>query len=94
MARKGTLRLPKLQHYSGLTIRLFSIISRILVGGILLLCRDAVGVFYIRLGQLMIGRNSITSGTIRYTVNLHSFIRYQAFLCTIFAINAMCEMDI
>ena len=40
---------PKLQHYWNLTIRLFSVISRTLVeggGGVLLLCRGAVGVFY------------------------------------------------
>ena len=37
------------QHYWNLTIRLFSVISRRLVGGrggVLLLCREAVGVFY------------------------------------------------
>ena len=37
---------PKYQYYWNLTIRLFSVISRTLVGGILPLCRDAVGVFY------------------------------------------------
>ena len=36
----------KLQHYWSLTIRLFSVISRTLVGGVLPLCRDSVGVFY------------------------------------------------
>ena len=35
---------PKLQHYWSL--RLFSVISRALVGEVLTLCRDAVGVFY------------------------------------------------
>ncbi len=38
---------PKPQHYWNLTIRLFGVIYRKLVGGgILLLCRDATGVFY------------------------------------------------
>ena len=37
---------PKLQRYWNLTIKLFSVISRILVGGFLLFCRDAVCVFY------------------------------------------------
>ena len=44
--RVDTPHSPKLQHYWSLTIRLFSVISRTIVGGILLLCRDAVGVFY------------------------------------------------
>ena len=43
--KRGTLHSPKVQHYWNLTIRLFSIISRTLEGGVLLLCRDAVGVF-------------------------------------------------
>ena len=46
MALKGTLHSPKLQYYWSLTIRLFSVISRTLVGEVLPLCRDAVGVFY------------------------------------------------
>ena len=37
---------PKLQHYWNLTIRLFSVIYRILVGVVLPLCRDVVRVFY------------------------------------------------
>ena len=36
----------KLLHYWNLTIRLFSVITRTLVGGVLPLCRGAVGVFY------------------------------------------------
>ena len=45
---------PKLQHYWSLTIRLFSVISRTLIGGVLLLCKDVVSVFYSpsRLGQV------------------------------------------
>ena len=39
MAIMGTL------HYRSLTIRLFSVISRTLVGGVLPLCSDAVGIF-------------------------------------------------
>ena len=45
---RSTLHSPYLQHYWNLTIRLFSVISRILVRGDLLLNRDAVGVFCIR----------------------------------------------
>ena len=41
-----TLHSPKLLRYSSLTIKLFSVISRVLFGGVLPLCRDAVGVFY------------------------------------------------
>ena len=45
--KKGTPHSSKLQHYSNLTIRLFSIISRTHIGvGVLPLCREAVGVFY------------------------------------------------
>ena len=44
---EGVLHIPpKLQHYWSLTIRLFSIIFRTLIGGVLLLSRDAVSVFY------------------------------------------------
>ena len=44
---KEVVRIPsKFQHYWSLTIRLFSFISRTLVGGVLTLCRDVVGVFY------------------------------------------------
>ena len=43
----GALHSPKLQHCWNLTIRLFSVISMILIGGMILpLCREAVGVFY------------------------------------------------
>ena len=37
---------PKLQQYLNLNIRLFSVISRTLVGGVLPHGRDTVGVFY------------------------------------------------
>ena len=37
---------PKLQHYWNLIIRLFSVIIKTLVGGVLPLFRDAVGVFF------------------------------------------------
>ena len=43
---RSTLHSPKLQHYWSLTIRLFSIIYRTFVGGVLPLYRDTVGVFY------------------------------------------------
>ena len=39
------LHSPKLQYYWSLTIRLFSVISRTLIGGVLPLCRDAIRVF-------------------------------------------------
>ena len=44
----STQHSPKLQHYRILTIRLFSVISRTLVGGggVLSLSRDAVDIFY------------------------------------------------
>ena len=41
---KGVLRIP--QHCWNLTIRLFSVISRTLVGRRVTLCRGAVSVFY------------------------------------------------
>ena len=37
---------PKLQHYWSMTIRLFDVIYRTLVTGVLPLCRDTVGVLY------------------------------------------------
>ena len=42
----GTLLYSRPQHYWSFTIRLFSVISRKLVGGVSPLCRDAVGVFH------------------------------------------------
>ena len=42
---RGTPHSPKLQDYWSLTIRWFSVISSTPVGGVLPLCRDAVGVF-------------------------------------------------
>ena len=41
----GILHSPKLQHYWSLTIRLYSVISRTLVQGVLPLCRDALSIF-------------------------------------------------
>ena len=46
MAIKRYSGFPKLQHYWSIIIRLFSVICKTFVGGVLLLCRDAVGVFY------------------------------------------------
>ena len=43
---RGTQLSTKLQLYWNLTIRLFSVISRTLVEGVLPLCREAVSVFY------------------------------------------------
>ena len=43
---RGTLHSPKLQYYLNLSIRLFCVISRILVRWVLPLCREAVSVFY------------------------------------------------
>ena len=45
---EGVLHIPpKLQHYWSLTIRLFSVIYRTLIGGgVLPLCREAVSIFY------------------------------------------------
>ena len=56
MAIRGAPHSPKLQHCWNLTMRLFSVISRTLVGvcgGVLPPCREAVGVFYSpsRLGE-------------------------------------------
>ena len=42
----GTPHSPKLQYYWTFTARLFSVIYRTLVVGILPLCREAAGVFY------------------------------------------------
>ena len=44
--RTGTPHSPKFQLYWNLTIRLYSVISRTLIGRFLLLCRGAVSVFY------------------------------------------------
>ena len=45
---RGAPHFPKLQHHWNLIIRLFSVISRTLIGRgeVLPLCRGAVGVFY------------------------------------------------
>ena len=47
---RGTLYSPKLQHLWSLTLRLFIVITRTLVEGVLRLYGDAVGIFYSRLG--------------------------------------------
>ena len=44
--RRGTPHSPKFQYNWNLTIRLFSIISRTLVGGVLPLCREAVSLLF------------------------------------------------
>ena len=43
---RGALYSPRPKHYWDLTIRLFSVITRTLIGGVLSLYRGAVGVFY------------------------------------------------
>ena len=46
---RGTPNFPKLQHYWNLTIRLFSVISKTLVGSgclVLSFCRNPVSLFY------------------------------------------------
>ena len=55
--KRGTLHFPKLRHYWNLTIRLYSVIYRTLVGEVLPLGRDAVSVFNSpsRLGNYCIG---------------------------------------
>ena len=45
MAVRGTPHSPKLHNWS-LAIRLFNVIFRTLVDEVLLLCRDAVGIFF------------------------------------------------
>ena len=47
MALRGCPHSPKSQHHWDLTIRLFSVILRTLIVGVLPLCRGEVGVFYI-----------------------------------------------
>ena len=42
----GALHFTKLQHYWSLRIRLFNVILRTLIRGILPLCRDRINVFY------------------------------------------------
>ena len=43
---RGTLHSPKLKHYWILTIKLFRVISRTVIRGVSLLCRDAVVISY------------------------------------------------
>ena len=54
---KGALHSPKPQHHWNFTIRLFSVISRTLIEGVLPLCRGAVSIFYSpsRLGNHLVG---------------------------------------
>ena len=65
MAMKRSPHSPKLQHHWNLTIRLFSVISKTLVVGVgvLLLCREAVGVFYSpsRLGKVNVIKPGVNS---------------------------------
>ena len=60
---KGIPSSLKLQHYWSLLIRLFSVISKRVVEGVLPLCRDAVGVFYCpsQIGSLSVSAWSIIS---------------------------------
>ena len=52
-----------LQHYWSLTIALFSLISRTLVGGVIPLYREAVGVFYSRgLGLCPLNHSTLVRG--------------------------------
>ena len=48
---RDNLHSPKLQDYRSLTISFFSVISRLLVEGVLPFCKDAICVFY-RISQL------------------------------------------
>ena len=89
---RGTPHSPKPLHHWNLTIRLFSVISRILVRGGLPLCRGAVNVFYSpwasldhRLGMLVLP--SITQmissdwfGYFVYDVTQDQFIQW----CTVY----------
>ena len=43
---RGAPHFPKLQHYRNITNRLFCVISKKLIGGILPFCRDTVNEFY------------------------------------------------
>ena len=54
---RGPSHSPKLQHYWSFTIRLFSVISGILIGEVLHFCRDSVSVSYSPnwLGNFIIG---------------------------------------
>ena len=64
MAIKGNLHSPMLQHHWNLTVRLFSVVSRTFVWGVLPLCRGAVSVFYSpsRLGNKRFVHSIISEG--------------------------------
>ena len=61
MPMKGYTAFPKCRHYWILTVRLFNVIYRTLVGGVLCLCWDAVRIFCSpnRLGHLYGGFTSL-----------------------------------
>ena len=85
---RGILHSPKFQHYWSLTIRLFSVIYRTLVGRILHLCRDAVDVFYSPswLGHrtLVVGRSYLSAAMLsvyssapaNWVINPLKFVHY------------------
>ena len=64
IATKGYSAFPKLQQYWNLTIRLFIVISRTLVGRVLPLRKDAVRVFYSHslLDNMILGERNIQNG--------------------------------
>ena len=66
---RGTPHSLKLQHYWSLTIRIFSVTTRTLNRGVLLPCRDTVGVFYnhSRLGYIEF---AIQKSSINFDVKL------------------------
>ena len=68
---RGTPHSPKLQHYWNFTIRLFSVISWTLIGGVLPLCREAISVFYSpsRLGNILLEELCIMQ-----VATLHTYI--------------------
>ena len=76
---RGTLHSPKPQHYWNLTIRLFRVIFRILIGvcgeEVLPFCREAVGVFY---SSSQLGKHFIVP---RYLEHNKRFQKY----CPIFS---------
>ena len=71
---RSTLHSPKLQHYCNFTIRLFcvissTLISSTLIGGVLSLCREAVGVFYT---PSRLGHRSLFVGGSYLSAEVHS----------------------
>ena len=67
---KCTPHSPKLQHCWSLTIRYFSVISWILIGGVLPFCRDAVTVFY---SPSQMGKTSVLD-----MILIHLMVRLQS----------------